>query len=438
MSDAEPLDPSGSPSAGTTGESRSYSDAVRESSRARRVSGPAGLAHVGALSFLASRATPSGAFVLALAGGVALARAGERFGASRGYGASIAAMIQTIAYLGPARLNGPLTQALTAPGMGALERRGVGAAGQFAACVAGRILHNTIATAFFVFVLIGGLDAYAGTYDETLGDLAILPSGPGPALAVTGLSLVGWALVASFVQVLVYRRGLRRWPKPAVPEGLGELADAPDREASGRFDPRAVALAAAAAFALLVASTAAPLLGAVAVWLGVAWAVSSPDRRAVPAGVGLALLLGGGALVFSLLGGLGLEVALRRGARALLLVLVATWLRAAARSDGIREVARRSLGRLRAVPAVPEAAHILDELGAEARLGPSGRALLGALRSARKRPLPVVDAVLRWVARESDRFSSRLASAPARLRVRWPDAALVVAAAAPGLALVVG
>ncbi|MBA3369885.1 MAG: hypothetical protein H0T96_00300 [Thermoleophilaceae bacterium] len=404
----------------------------------RRVSGPAGLAHVSALSFLASRAAPSGAFVLALAGGVALARAGERFGWRRGYGASLAAMIQTVAYLGPARLNGPLTQALTAPVMGALERRGVGALGQFAACFAGRMLHNTVATAFFVFVLLGGLDAYAGTYNETFGDLALLPSGPRAALAFTAVSLVGWAIVATIVQIAVYRRGMRRWPDPAAKDDIDESAESGDLGGRGRFDPRAVALAAAVAFTLLVASTAAPLLAGVGAWLFVAWLLSRPDRRAVPTGVALALLIGGGSLVFSLVGGLGLAVGLQRGARAMLIVLVATWLRAAARSDGIREVARRSLGRLRRIPSVPEAVSILDELGAEARLAPSGRALLAELRSARKRPVAMVDAVLGWVAGESGRFRAGLIPPPARLRVAARDVALVAAAAAPVLTLLLG
>jgi hypothetical protein len=393
-----------------------------------------GLAHVCALSFLASRAAPAGAFAIALAGGVALARAGQRFGARQGYGASLAAMIQTIAYLGPARLNGPLTQALTAPMMGALERRGVGWLGQFAACVAGRVLHNTLATAFFVFVLLG-LDAYAGTYDELLGGLAFLPSGAGPALALTGLSILVWAAGASAVQVQVYRRGLRRWREAAGHPHPDLAAGEWPPPRPGRFDPRAVALAAVVAFALLLASTEWPLLAAVAVWLAAAWALSRPDRRAVPAGVVLALLLGGGALVFSLTGGLGVDVALRRAGRAVLLVLVATWLRAAAGEGGVREVARRSLGRLRRLPSLPEAASVLDGLRAEGRLAPSGRTLFAGLGSARKRPLAMADAVLEWVAAEAEAFRPGAPEPPARLRLALRDGALVLASAAPAVAL---
>ena len=402
------------------------------------VSSPAGLAHVGALSFLVSRASPSGAFWIALAGGVALARAGAGFGARRGYGASLAAMIQTVAYLGPARLNGPLTQAITAPMMGALERRGVGRVGQFLACAAGRIVHNTLATAFYVWVIIGGLDAYVGTYDETMAKLPLLPSGTPAALIVSMLTLLGWTVVAGLVQVHVYRRGLRRWPSRAPAAALhGEaLAEAPAR--AKRFDPRAVAVAAAVAFALLLASTDWPLLAAVAVWLGVAWAVARPDREALPAGLVLTLLLAGGSLAFSVIGGLGLEVALQRAARAALLVLVATWLRAAAGSDGVREVARRSLGRLRRVPSFAEATAILDELGTGGRLAPPGRALLATLGSARKRPLPLVDAVLDWVAVESNRLRTPVVEPPALLRASTLDAVLVLLAAAPLAALALG
>ena len=35
-------------------------------------------------------------------------------------------MLQTVAVMGPARVNAPLTQALTAPLLGALHRRGTG------------------------------------------------------------------------------------------------------------------------------------------------------------------------------------------------------------------------------------------------------------------------------------------------------------------------
>ena len=57
-------------------------------------------------------------------GGVALARVAERRGARLGFGASVAAMLETVAIIGPARFGIPLTQAATAPMLGRLEARG--------------------------------------------------------------------------------------------------------------------------------------------------------------------------------------------------------------------------------------------------------------------------------------------------------------------------
>src|SRR5215212_6827225 len=80
-----------------------------------------GLTHVATVSFLASRAAPGGQFWLALGGGVALARAAALRGAATGYGAAAAALLQSVAVMGPARINGPLTQALNAPVLGRLH-----------------------------------------------------------------------------------------------------------------------------------------------------------------------------------------------------------------------------------------------------------------------------------------------------------------------------
>ena len=85
---------------------------------------PSGPAHVAVVSFLAARAAPAGGFWIALAGGVAIARVAERRGARLGFGASIAAMLETVAIIGPARFGIPLTQAATAPLLGRLEARG--------------------------------------------------------------------------------------------------------------------------------------------------------------------------------------------------------------------------------------------------------------------------------------------------------------------------
>jgi hypothetical protein len=393
----------------------------------------AGLAHVATVSFLASRAVPSVGFWVALAGGVALARAALRDGIRLGYGASVAATLQTIALIGPARFSVPLTQALTAPLIGSLQRRATPVPWQVLACGTIRLAHVTLQSAFAIFVLAGGLDVYTETYESLTGWTGFMPRGQTAALALTGISIVLWTVFASVVQVLVYRRGLRRWPRGSraaearAPEPLDPVA--------GRFDPRAVALAAAIAFVLLVAGLSWLLLAALAGWLALAALVGGGDRSVVRTGVLLGLLLGAIVLLFTLIGGLGGDEALRRGLRALMFVLVATWLRAAAGASGLREVSRRALGRLTRIPSAREAADVMDELGSGKQLEPAVRSVFAALRSAPLRPLPVTDAVLGWVVVESRRFRRAAPAPPLSLRARALDVALVVLAAACGLAL---
>jgi hypothetical protein len=404
---------------------------------------PAGPAHVAVVSFLAARGAPTGGFWIALAGGVALARVAERRGARLGFGASLAAMLETVAIIGPARIGIPLTQAATAPMLGRLEARSWPPLPQILACGAIRLLHNTATTAFFIWVVTGGLDAYAGTYDA-IGRRVGIDVGSADALALTATGLLAWAAFASTVQVLVYRRGLRRWDRAAreataaaVGPSGEDLALAPPgaQQPARRFDARAIALAAAIAFGLLLSSTAWPLLAAVGAWLALAWLASQPDRDPLPTGLVFAALLAGGAFVFAIGGGLGLDVALRRATRAALLVMVATWLRGAAGADGLRAVSRRALGRLRRVPAAREAAEVLDQIASEGRLAAAGRALAAQLGGVRKHPLPVLDAVLSWVVRESAVFrAAPLRAAPA-LHAGPHDLVLILLAASPALAL---
>lgn len=203
----------------------------------------------------------------------------------------------------------------------------------------------------------------------------------------------------------------------------------------GRFDPRVVAVAAAISFGLLLSGTAWPLLGAVAAFLALAWALSRADGGAVATGAALAGVLALGAFVFSMGGGLGLDEALRRALRAALLVAAATWLRAAAGSDGLREVSRRALGRLRALPAAPEAARVLDTIGSEGRLIASGKSLVSTLGTVRMRPVEVMDAVLAWTAAEAGRFRAADPAPGLRLRARGIDGVLLLGAVAPAGAL---
>jgi hypothetical protein len=408
----------------------------------RAATGPA---HVAVVSFLAARAAPTGGFWIALAGGVALARVAERLGARLGFGASAAAMLETVAIIGPARFGVPFTQAVSAPILGRLHARGVGFWPQLLACATVRLLHNAATTAFFIWVVTGGLDAYAGTYDA-IGRRIGIEIGTADALVLTLLSLLAWAAFASTVQVLVYRRGLRAWgvegserqhPRAVQPsrwEPNVALSATFDTHL-GRFDPRGVAGAAFIAFVLLLSSTAWVLLAAVAAWLALAWVLSRPDREALPPGLLFAAILAAGAFAFALGGGLGLDTALRRAGRAALLVLVATWLRAAARAAGLREVSRRGLGRLRRIPSAPEAAEVLHAIASEGRLAAAARSVATRIAQAQKRPVALLDAVLGWVMREAAAYRPPAPAMPPRLRASPLDWTLMASAALPSLPL---
>ena len=393
---------------------------------------PSGPAHVATVSFLASRAAPTAGFWVALAGGVALARVAQRRGLRQGFGASLAATLESVAIMGPARFGVPLTQAITAPVLGRLEARTVAPFLQWLACAAIRLVNNSLATAFFIWIT--GFDAYSGAY-ERMADRIGIQIGTTEVLGLTALGLVGWAAFASAVQVMVYRRGLARWPEEA-PEGPESEAEerGPVVHAQ-RFDPRAVAVAAAVGFGLLLSSTDWALLAVAGAWLGLAWATCRPDLSFVPTGLALTAIISLSVFGFALVGGLGLETAARRGLRAMLLVLVAAWLRAAAGADGLREVSRRVLGRLRRLPAMREAALTLDAIGSEGRLLAAGRALTARLRSVRRRPVPILDAVLDWVSHESSRFRAAAAAPVSGLGARPADALLVALAATPAYAL---
>lgn len=396
-------------------------------------SSSSGPAYVATVSFVASRAVPFGGFFVALPGGMALARVAQLRGLRQGFGASLATLIETVALMGPARFGVPFTQALSAPVLGRMEARSAPAVWQVVVCVAIRAFQNGLGALFFIYVIAGGLDAYAGSA-ENVAELVGLRLGEADTLLVTFAGILAWSLFASTVQVTVYRRGLTRWttgdhPHAEEPEDLSAHR--------GRFDPRAVAVAAAIGFGLLLASTEWALLGSVAAALAIAWALSQPDNSTVPTGLALAAILALGALTFALVGGLGIEVALRRALRAALLVSVATWLRAAAGASGLREVGRRALGHLRVVPGVPEAAVTLDQIGSEGRLLAAGRSLVTRLADVPRRPKPFLDAVLTWVNREAGSFRPARPARVAGLRLGIVDVALVLLAAAPAAALFV-
>ena len=139
-----------------------------------------------------------------------------------------------------------------------------------------------------------------------------------------------------------------------------------------------------------------------AAWLTAAWLATRADPAPLRAGAAFAAILAAGAFTFALGGGLGLDAALRRALRAALLVFTATWLRAAAGAEGLREVSRRALHRIRRIPAAPEAV-----LGARpnrlrrAASPEAARTLTARLNETPKRPRELLDAVLTWVVTES-------------------------------------
>jgi hypothetical protein len=397
---------------------------------------PAGLAHVATVSFLAARAAPSGAFWLALTGGAALAREAELRGMREGYAASTAAMLQTVAIVGPLRFSAPLTQALSAPLLGAMHARGRRPAGLVLACLAIRLVNYVAVTAFGLFVLLGP-KAYAGSYKAIFGWLSFLPRGLAGALLLTAIFNLAAAAFYSVVQVWVYRRALSGWPaqspapvsRPADPSAPSPLAGA---------DPRAALAAATLVTVVLLVSHSWALLGGVAIWLALASILPRQwDRDVFRVGVSLAALLGLGTLAASLIGGLGADQAASRGVRGALLVLVATWLRLAAGSDGLSEAFRRALQRLSRIPGSSRAGEILHELDSGRPLAGSAKALRERLRGVRRDPIVVADAVLDWAAQEASSFPERTPVPAAKLRFSARDAALTASLLLPMSSLAV-
>jgi hypothetical protein len=360
-----------------------------------------GLAHVASCSFLASRLAPSGQFWIALGGGVALARAGARHGLRAGYGASLAAIIQTVAMIGPARINGPLTQALNAPLVGRMQARGAPFGAVLAACLAIRLLHYIVLNVVFVVVVVGGLDKYVATYDKIAGWLHVLPKGTTAAVALTILGGVAWGIFYSVIQVLAYRRAFERWPaEPATADDEPvDPAPLPAAAPAGRL-AYAIVLTAVALFAALLASTDWKVLGTVAGILAILWlATRAFDWPAIRLGLALSAVFAMGALGPAIIGAVPWGESAPLAVRAALLVMVATWARAAARAEGIRRVARTVLAAIGA----REAARLTGELESDRRLAAAGRSLIERLRDVPKEPLPMADALTAWVAAESAR-----------------------------------
>lgn len=386
----------------------------------------AGLANVAALTFLAARAVPGG-FVVALAGGVPLARASQRHGTRAGYAAAGASLVETMAVMGPARMGIPVPHAASAPALGALERRGAALVALALTGAAIRFGFYMATSAFYILVLVG-LDAYTGTYEAFRERLTVLPAGDAAAIFITAAFLGVWSLVAGLIQAWVLRRGLRRWPD-AVPQ-LGERpAAAPERR--GLADPRAVVGTGLVAIAITLATTQPVALALVAGWLLAAWLIVRAGARSFTGGLALAAPLALSTLVFGLVGGLGAELALRRAARVALLVLAAVWLRSAAGAEGLRAISLRAVRRLRRLPTLALSARVLGASAGVGSYADSARRLGRSMRSAPKRPGPLLGAALGWIAAEA----GRLPQAADEATDGWSGTETALVAAAAGLAV---
>ena len=260
----------------------------------------------------------------------------------------------------------------------------------------------------------------------------------------TAISLLAWALAASTVQVLIFERADRRWSgagggididRAVLAPAAGGQVPAPAGERRRRFDPRAVIAAASVAFVLLLSGTSPAVLGAVAVWLAIAWLLAPAEREVVIAGLILTATLAVSAFVTNTIGGDGLEAGLEHAARGALLVLVATWMRGAAGTDGVRAVARRLLDRLRSSPTATELREALDSLAGERRMGAAARELTAVVGAAEDDLTKMLDATLDWIAAEAARFEPGAGELPPRLAYRPLDLLVVAGAVLPALAL---
>ena len=166
-------------------------------------------------------------------------------------------------------------------------------------------------------------------------------------------------------------------------------------------------LAALVASGLLLASTSWPLLIGVTAWLIPAWLLCRPDNDAVPLGLVLAGLLAFAALTGGLLSGAGLELTLRRALRAVLLVAVATWMRAAAGAPrAARDVPPRAAPAARAAVGAGGVA-ALEGLDAGPQLIAAGRAAAARFSDVELKPAPLADTLTAWVAPEAARYRAR-------------------------------
>lgn len=307
--------------------------------------------------------------------------------------------------MGPARMGIPAPHALSAPWLGAMHRRGRSLLSLALAGAAVRTWYYLATSAFSILVLIG-LDAYAGSYEQLRQRLGFLPEGAAAALWVTAVMLVVWSLGAGLVQAWVVQRGLRQWDDN-VRHGEVEPNSLTPKPASPSH-PRAGLLVGVAlvGFVVTLSGTGFWVLGGVAACLAVLWMVTWADWGTLGRGLLLALPLALSTLAFGLVGGIGGERAFRRGARVALLVLIAVWIHRAAGSAGLRDQSLRLVHRLTRFPTLALAGTVLGASVAASDFGGAARRLGRRVAATRRRPTAVLDAALAWLAEESTRLAA--------------------------------
>ncbi len=360
----------------------------------------AGMANVAALTFLAARAVPLG-WTVAIAGGVPLARVAERDGARAGYAAAGASLVETMSIMGPARMGIPIPHAASAPWLGALAGRRKGFLVLALAGSLVRLLYYGVTSAISILLIVG-LDAYLGTYQHVRHLVGVLPAGRSWALILTAVATGAWSLGAGLIQAWVIRRGLRRWSQASVGIEAPSPATDPDRPAPPRRAGTMV-LVALAGFAAALASTDPRAIGALSLALALIWVLTRAGAGNVLRGLALAAPLALSTFAFGAFGGIGMNIAARRAARVALLVLIAVWVRAAAGSEGLRDVSLRVVRRLARFPTLGLAAAVLGASAGIGDYGQGARRLGRCLGAAQRRPVAVIDAALSWVAEESVR-----------------------------------
>ncbi len=184
--------------------------------------------------------------------------------------------------------------------------------------------------------------------------------------------------------------------------GLVRAAVAGLRARRGRTALAALGIAAAAWVVLLAVPTWPVLAGVAAVFavLTLATRARRAGRQVWGVGLGQAAVLALAALGPAIVGAVGWEAAGRRAVRAVLLVLTATWVRAATDPQRLREAARRALAGLRA----DQAAQITQRLESDGRLMPAARTFVKGFEGIPQRPVPLADALTAWCAAEAGRY----------------------------------